>query len=77
MLAKCAAQSDLLALYGLFKQATKGDVAARGNPSRPGFLDPRGRAKWDAWKSRGGLSRADARAKYVAEVARLAAKQGR
>ena len=76
-LAKGAAQSELLALYGLFKQATKGDVTAGGNPSRPSVFDPRGRAKWDAWRARGGLTSADARGQYVAEVEKLAAKQGR
>ena len=36
---------ELLELYGLFKQASEGD--AKG--SRPGFLDLKGRAKFDAW----------------------------
>ena len=43
----------LLNLYGLFKQATTGDVTG----DRPGMLDMRGRAKYDAWASRKGLSR--------------------
>jgi diazepam-binding inhibitor (GABA receptor modulator, acyl-CoA-binding protein) len=41
---------DLLVIYSLFKQATVGDV----NTSRPGMLDFKGKAKWDAWKSREG-----------------------
>ena len=60
--------SDQLALYALFKQATVGDVSG----ARPGMLDVRGRAKYDAWASKRGLSAADARAAYVALVARLA-----
>ena len=59
--------ADLLDLYGLYKQATEGD--ARG--SRPGILDPRGRAKFDAWAGRRGTPQAEARARYVALVERL------
>ena len=33
----------LLELYALFKQATVGDI----NTDRPGFMDFKGRAKWD------------------------------
>ncbi|MCJ1423470.1 hypothetical protein MMC29_001353 [Sticta canariensis] len=33
---------DKLLLYGLYKQATVGDV----NTSKPGILDQKGRAKW-------------------------------
>ncbi|XP_053744236.1 acyl-CoA-binding domain-containing protein 7 isoform X2 [Synchiropus splendidus] len=39
---------ELLDLYGLYKQATVGDV----NTDRPGMLDLKGKAKWDAWNSR-------------------------
>lgn len=51
----------LLELYGLFKQATAGDVTG----PRPGLLDPKGRAKHDAWAGRKGLSREAARQAYV------------
>ena len=64
--------SELLDLYGLFKQATEGD--ARG--SRPGLLDPRGRAKFDAWTARKGVSADDARARYVTLVDALVKKLG-
>ncbi|HEY8431244.1 MAG TPA: acyl-CoA-binding protein [Sandaracinaceae bacterium] len=57
----------LLELYGLFKQAKEGDVRGK----RPGMLDLRGRAKWDAWASRKGMSAEEARAKYVELVRRL------
>jgi diazepam-binding inhibitor (GABA receptor modulator, acyl-CoA-binding protein) len=57
----------LLELYGLYKQASEGDVSTK----RPGMLDIKGRAKWDAWSSRKGLSKDDARDKYVALVQRL------
>jgi len=36
-----------LILYGLYKQATVGNV----NTPRPGILHQRDRAKWDAWKA--------------------------
>jgi len=59
-----------LELYGLFKQATAGDVSGK----RPGALDFRGRAKWDAWKKLEGTSAADAMGRYVAAVERLEAR---
>ena len=59
----------LLELYGLFKQATAGDVTGK----RPGMLDFKGRAKYDAWSSRKGMSKAAAMDAYVAVVERLKA----
>uniref|UniRef100_A0A4W6CGE7 Diazepam binding inhibitor, acyl-CoA binding protein n=1 Tax=Lates calcarifer TaxID=8187 RepID=A0A4W6CGE7_LATCA len=41
---------ELLDLYGLYKQAIVGDV----NTDRPGMMDFKGKAKWDAWDSRKG-----------------------
>lgn len=61
---------DLLELYGLYKQATVGDVQGK----RPGMLDMRGRAKFDAWTSKKGTSATDARDAYVRAVARLEGK---
>jgi acyl-CoA-binding protein len=63
---------ELLALYGLYKQATEGDATG----SRPGILDPKGRAKFDAWAARRGTSAAEARKAYVALVADLVKKHG-
>ncbi|MEM1416332.1 MAG: acyl-CoA-binding protein [Myxococcota bacterium] len=59
---------DLLNLYGLYKQATAGDVSGK----KPGRLDIKGRAKFEAWERRRGLSAEAARAEYVALVGRLA-----
>jgi acyl-CoA-binding protein len=59
--------TNQLELYGLFKQATKGDVTG----ARPGMLDPRGRAKWDAWSKRKGLSLDAAMEAYIALVDKL------
>ncbi|XP_021948487.1 acyl-CoA-binding protein [Folsomia candida] len=63
---------ELLDVYGLFKQATVGDV----NTSRPGMLDLKGKAKWDAWNSRKGMSQDDAKSKYVDLVKTLVGKYG-
>jgi acyl-CoA-binding protein len=71
-LSKRPSNSELLDLYGLYKQATEGD--AKG--SRPGLLDPKGRAKFDAWTGRKGASPADAKARYVALVSELVKKLG-
>ncbi len=50
-----------LRLYALYKQATEGDVSGR----RPGFTNPVGRAKHDAWASVQGMDGATARSEYV------------
>jgi acyl-CoA-binding protein len=63
---------ELLELYGLYKQASVGDVQG----ARPSMLDFKGRAKYDAWQKRTGLSNEKAMADYVALVNRLAAKYG-
>ncbi|MCC9167663.1 acyl-CoA-binding protein [Pontibacter harenae] len=58
----------LLQLYGLYKQATEGDV----NTGRPGGFDFKNIAKWDAWKSQEGKAPEEARAEYVQLVDQLA-----
>ncbi len=52
---------ELLSIYGLYKQATVGDVSG----DRPGMLDPKGRAKWDAWQKNEGMDQGDAKAEYI------------
>ena len=71
-LSKRPSNPELLDLYGLYKQGTEGDVKG----SRPGLLDLKGRAKFDAWTSRKGLAQAEARARYVALVGELVKKLG-
>lgn len=39
--------------------------------ARPGMLDFKGKAKWDAWDGKKGLSQDDAKEKYVAQVTKL------
>lgn len=60
-----------LRLYALYKQATEGDVSGK----RPGFTNPVGRAKHDAWAEVAGTSQEDAEADYVALVQELAARE--
>ncbi|HSK54774.1 MAG TPA: acyl-CoA-binding protein [Jiangellales bacterium] len=54
-----------LRLYALYKQATVGDVQGK----RPGFTNPVGRAKHDAWAAVSGTAADDAKRQYV-ELAR-------
>ena len=54
----------MLDMYALYKQATSGDVSG----ARPGMMDLRGRAKYDAWTKMKGLSSDDAMMKYIALV---------
>ncbi len=58
----------LLEFYGLFKQATEGDVEGES----PGFFDLRGAAKFDAWEARRGMSREEAMQAYINLVDLLA-----
>ena len=58
---------QLLDLYALFKQATDGDCSG----ARPGMFDLKGRAKFDAWASKKGLGKDQARQNYVALVDKL------
>uniref|UniRef100_A0A3B5BNQ4 Diazepam binding inhibitor, acyl-CoA binding protein n=1 Tax=Stegastes partitus TaxID=144197 RepID=A0A3B5BNQ4_9TELE len=63
---------EMAELYGFYKQATVGDV----NTERPGMLDLAGKAKWDAWFAKKGLTREKAMAEYVTFVDRLKEKYG-
>ncbi|XP_048035433.1 acyl-CoA-binding domain-containing protein 4 isoform X3 [Megalobrama amblycephala] len=58
----------MLRFYGLYKQAVCGPCTA----SRPGFWDPIGRYKWDAWNQLGDMSRESAMAAYVDEMKKVA-----
>ncbi|KAF9405698.1 Acyl-CoA-binding domain-containing protein 1 [Podila epigama] len=68
-LANSPSNDDLLQLYALFKQATVGD----NNTTRPGFTDFKGKAKWDAWTEKKGVSPEEAEKQYIALVAKLTA----
>ena len=71
-LARRPSDQQLLEIYGLYKQAALGDIT--GN--RPGGFDFKGRAKWEAWKHRRGLSREDAMKAYVEVVEGLERELG-
>ncbi|XP_047030664.1 acyl-CoA-binding domain-containing protein 6 [Helicoverpa zea] len=60
--------NQLLELYGLYKQGTEGKC----NVPKPGWLDGRGRRKWEAWRSLGDLPSDEAKQKYIALVQKYA-----
>jgi diazepam-binding inhibitor (GABA receptor modulator, acyl-CoA-binding protein) len=69
-LPKTPSPDELLELYALFKQAGAGDVSGE----RPGMLDFKGRAKFDAWAKKKGVSAESAMKSYVDLVSKLEAK---
>jgi acyl-CoA-binding protein len=71
-LSRTPASDELLELYAYYKQATVGDATG----DRPGMLDFKGRAKFDAWSARKGLAKDGAMTAYVDLVGKLAAKYG-
>lgn len=64
--------AELIELYGLFKQATIGDI----NTTRPGMLDFKGKAKWDGWNAKKGKTQEESKQEYVALVEKLISKYG-
>jgi len=58
---------QLLALYALYKQSTKGDV----HGDKPGFTDIVGKYKYDAWAALKGTSQDAAKQQYVELVESL------
>jgi diazepam-binding inhibitor (GABA receptor modulating acyl-CoA-binding protein) len=68
-LTKAPGNDTLLQLYALYKQGAVGDVDGK----RPGMLDLRGRAKFDAWTAVKGTARETAMQQYVALVGKLLA----
>ncbi|OWZ24476.1 Protein ACBP-1 [Phytophthora megakarya] len=55
---------EKLALYAYYKQATVGD----NTTPAPGMFDLKGKAKWNAWNEKKGVSTEDAMKAYIAEV---------
>ena len=51
----------------LFKQAKVGDC----NTSKPGMLDLKGKAKWNAWNDLKGKAADEAKEEYIAKVEQL------
>jgi acyl-CoA-binding protein len=58
----------MLQLYALYKQATSGDATG----DRPGMLDVRGRAKYDAWAKHKGTTKDAAMEQYISLVGKHA-----
>lgn len=63
---------EQLSLYANFKQGTVGDV----NTERPGMLDFKGKAKWDAWNKLKGTSKEQAWTNYINITNSLCDKYG-
>ncbi|CAM4630293.1 acyl-CoA-binding protein [Caretta caretta] len=63
---------EMLYIYSHFKQATVGQI----NTERPGFLDFKGKAKWDAWNALKGIAKEEAMKAYIAKVEELKGKYG-
>ncbi|XP_032740191.1 acyl-CoA-binding domain-containing protein 5 isoform X11 [Rattus rattus] len=57
----------MLRFYSFYKQATEGPCKL----SRPGFWDPIGRYKWDAWSSLGDMTKEEAMIAYVEEMKKI------
>ncbi|XP_074080447.1 acyl-CoA-binding domain-containing protein 4 isoform X2 [Macrotis lagotis] len=60
----------MLRFYSYYKQATQGPCQV----PRPGFWDPIGRYKWDAWHSLGKMTQEEAMVAYIAEMKVVAQK---
>ncbi|XP_020633632.3 acyl-CoA-binding domain-containing protein 7 [Pogona vitticeps] len=63
---------ELRELYGLYKQATVGDI----NIDCPGMLDMKAKAKWEAWNLKKGLSKDDAMKAYISKANGMIEKYG-
>lgn len=57
----------MLKFYSYYKQATLGPC----NTTRPGFWDPIGKYKWDAWNSLGDMPKEAAMIAYVDEMKKI------
>ncbi|MBN3276431.1 ACBD5 protein, partial [Polyodon spathula] len=57
----------MLQFYSYYKQATQGPC----NLPRPGFWDPVGKYKWDAWNGLGDMPKEEAMIAYVEEMKKI------
>ena len=71
-LANTPTNDELLTVYGLYKQATLGDVTSE----RPGFFSFREQKKWDAWDSFKGTDKKISEKNYINLVNALIKKYG-
>ncbi|XP_048373512.1 acyl-CoA-binding domain-containing protein 4 [Sphaerodactylus townsendi] len=61
---------EMLRFYSYYKQATMGQCQI----PRPGFWDPIGRYKWDAWNRLGKMTKKEAMVAYIREMKKSAQK---
>ncbi|GAC1374406.1 MAG: hypothetical protein NVSMB30_17350 [Hymenobacter sp.] len=77
-----AAAAHMTELYGLYKQATEGDVNMKAGEVDPTAADrasgPAGlsQAQWDSWNQFKGLPEEDAKRRYVAKAAEITGAPG-
>merc|ERR1712212_1118182 len=71
-LTKKPTDDEMLEIYALFKQGTIGDI----NTERPGMLDFKGKAKWDAWSGKKGMTKEAAMEAYVTKAEQLIGTYG-
>ncbi|ALC44106.1 CG8629 [Drosophila busckii] len=62
--------SEFLEFYGLYKQATAGDV----NIEKPGVLDLKKKAMYEAWTKHQGMSKEAAKEAYIKVYEKYAPK---
>ena len=76
------AAKHMTELYGLYKQATEGDVNMKGDEVDPTAADkasgPAGlsQAQWDSWNQFKGVAEDDAKRRYVAKTAEITGAAG-
>ncbi|XP_026083976.1 acyl-CoA-binding domain-containing protein 7 [Carassius auratus] len=63
---------ELLDMYGLYKQAIVGDI----DIDKPANTELKGKAKWEAWNSRKGMSNEDAMNAYISLAREAIEKYG-
>ncbi|WVQ73222.1 hypothetical protein IAR50_002788 [Cryptococcus sp. DSM 104548] len=63
---------EKLWLYSLYKQATEGNIKI----PRPGMLDLLGKAKWDSWHKQKGITKTEAKARYVEALCKILERHG-
>ncbi|KAJ1457967.1 acyl-CoA-binding protein [Pelagophyceae sp. CCMP2097] len=69
---KKVTNDEKLTCYGLFKQATSGDV----DIAQPSMFYFEARAKWGAWNGVKGKAKSDAMSEYITEVEAQHARHG-
>merc|ERR1712215_571663 len=69
---KTLSNEELKEVYALYKQSTVGDI----NTERPGMMDFKGKAKWDAWSSKKGMGQEEAKQKYIEYANTMKEKHG-